>query len=401
MEANPLHSPHNDVRATRPGLVEDWRGLERWMAGFALSVAALDASGEWGVDGAASMKAWMCDQLRMSDAEAGRWLADGRFLARNASVAEAAVAGTLSKSQVSELRAAAGTGKVADLFAEHAEMMVGAVTGLTARETRTAAQDWRAKADAIIDTAPKPERDNAWSMSRSSDGSVVGRFAFDASTADQLAQAIGTAHSWDGPGDRRPRSVRDADAVASIMAFFNANHDRQGTPRHRPHVELGVEASDLADHVDHDHGPRASSSSGSLWSTHATDAALCDCVLHRVTRAGASILDYGRSTRSVPINLFRAVAKRDCGCRWPGCDRPVAWCDAHHIKWWRRYGGTRLENLLLLCAHHHKLVHRELWEIDLREDASVTFAHPDGRLFVSRPPLRHHEHPPGRAPAAA
>jgi hypothetical protein len=400
MAARPLHDPHDDRTATLDGYADWWCRLERELAEFALATARFDVSGVWGVDGAASMVAWMREHLRMSDADAHDWLRDGRFLARNAPVVEAAVSGALSRSQVDELRKAAGSGKVADLFTEHAENTVDAVIGLNVRDTRTAAQAWRANADAVVDTPLKPERDNAWSMSRASDGSVLGRFAFDAATADQLAQAIGTAHDWDGPGDRRSKSVRDADAVAAVVAFFNANHDRQGTPRHRPHVELSVEASDLADHADHDRGPRAGSSSGSLWSTHATDSALCDCVLHRVTRAGSSILDYGRSTRSVPINLFRAVAHRDGGCRWPGCTRPVAWCDAHHIKWWRRYGGTRLENLLLLCAHHHRLVHRELWEIDLRDDASVTFRHSDGRQFISRPPIRHH-HPPGRAPAAA
>jgi hypothetical protein len=400
MAADLLHDPHIGVTATCVGLVDEWREMERWMAGFALAVAEVAASGEWGVDGAASMKAWMREHLRMSDKAATRWLAEGRFLARNSPIAEAAVLGALSRSQVDELRDAAGSGKVADLFAEHAENTVDAVIGLNVRETRTAAQAWRANADAIVDTPPKQERDNSWSTSRSSDGSIVGRFSFDSATADQLAQAIGTAHDWDGPGDTRSKSTRDADAVTAIVGFFNANHAKSGTPRHRPHVELGIEASDLTDHVDHHQGPRATSSSGSLWSTHATDAALCDCVINRVTRAKSAVLDYGRSTRSVPMNLFRAVACRDGKCRFPGCDRPVAWCDAHHIKWWRRYGGTRLENLILLCAHHHRLIHRDPWQIELHRDASVTFTHPDGRQLISRPPVRNHEHPPGRAPAA-
>ena len=34
-----------------------------------------------------------------------------------------------------------------------------------------------------------------------------------------------------------------------------------------------------------------------------------------------------------------------CGCRWPGCDRPPGWCEAHHLVWWEQDGRTDLDNL--------------------------------------------------------
>ncbi|MBV8196034.1 MAG: HNH endonuclease, partial [Candidatus Dormibacteraeota bacterium] len=59
----------------------------------------------------------------------------------------------------------------------------------------------------------------------------------------------------------------------------------------------------------------------------------------------------------IPSAVRTALAVRDRGCRFPGCDRPPEWTDAHHVKP-RSDGGTRtLDNLVLLCRLHHRLVH--------------------------------------------
>jgi hypothetical protein len=68
-------------------------------------------------------------------------------------------------------------------------------------------------------------------------------------------------------------------------------------------------------------------------------------------------LEVGRATRVVSPAQRAALAVRDGGCRYPGCDRPVAWCDAHHLRHWLHGGPTDLENLVLLCRAHHRAVH--------------------------------------------
>jgi hypothetical protein len=98
-------------------------------------------------------------------------------------------------------------------------------------------------------------------------------------------------------------------------------------------------------------------------------------------------LEVGRTTRVVQPAQRTALAIRDGGCVFPGCDRPPAWCEAHHLVHWLHGGPTDLANLALLCRAHHRAVHEGGWR--LARD-------PDGRLTATPPHRR-----PQPAPAAA
>jgi Domain of unknown function (DUF222)/HNH endonuclease len=87
---------------------------------------------------------------------------------------------------------------------------------------------------------------------------------------------------------------------------------------------------------------------------------LCDCDISRVITAGRSdILDVGRATPTVTPAQWKALVVRDQHCQHPGCDRPPSHCQAHHIRHWTRGGPTNLDNLQLLCWHHHRERHIE------------------------------------------
>jgi hypothetical protein len=91
-------------------------------------------------------------------------------------------------------------------------------------------------------------------------------------------------------------------------------------------------------------------------------------------------LEVGRATRVVQPAQRAALAVRDGGCVFPGCDRPLAWCDAHHLWHWLDGGPTDLANLALLCRAHHRAVHEGGWQLTRG---------PDGR-FTATPPHRRH-----------
>lgn len=81
---------------------------------------------------------------------------------------------------------------------------------------------------------------------------------------------------------------------------------------------------------------------------------------------GASLpLDRGRAARLFSTTQRQALAGRDLGCAFPGCDRPPAWCEAHHITPYSRGGSSDLRDGVLLCARHHHLVHDDHWQIRL------------------------------------
>lgn len=88
------------------------------------------------------------------------------------------------------------------------------------------------------------------------------------------------------------------------------------------------------------------------------------------------ILDLGREQRLYSGTQRVALAVRDGGCLWPGCDRPPSWTEAHHIRHWARDGRTDLADGVLLCRHHHLRLHNEGWQITRR----------DGRYRLDAPP---------------
>ena len=98
-------------------------------------------------------------------------------------------------------------------------------------------------------------------------------------------------------------------------------------------------------------------------------------------------LDAGRSLPSPTPAQVRALKVRDGGCTFPGCDRPGAWTDAHHVRRRRHGGPTDLRNLVLLCRHHHRVAHRADWSVELTDDGWTRWTTPDGRTRWGQ---RHH-----------
>lgn len=96
----------------------------------------------------------------------------------------------------------------------------------------------------------------------------------------------------------------------------------------------------------------------------------------------------GRMSRVIPPHIMRLLRFRDWCCRFPGCERRV-YLDGHHVTPWQDGGPTDLDNLLLLCFTHHKLVHEGGWAISGHPDRQVHFIRPDGTVLREGPvPVR-------------
>ena len=86
--------------------------------------------------------------------------------------------------------------------------------------------------------------------------------------------------------------------------------------------------------------------------------------------------------------MVRQLRYRDQECRFPGCGARQ-FTQAHHIEWWERGGRTDLENLVLVCFFHHKLVHEYGWAVRRDADGAVNWSRPDGTRYRAGPAQPH------------
>jgi hypothetical protein len=117
----------------------------------------------------------------------------------------------------------------------------------------------------------------------------------------------------------------------------------------------------------------------------------CDARLQFVvTDAEGNALGIGRASRNVPGWLMRELRYRDHGCTFPGCGTR-GFLQAHHVHQWEHGGPTDLDNLVLTCHFHHKLVHEFGWNVRLNGSIPQWFR-PSGRRYEPGPD------PPERPP---
>lgn len=105
-------------------------------------------------------------------------------------------------------------------------------------------------------------------------------------------------------------------------------------------------------------------------------------------------LDVGRASRLFTEPQRRALALRDGGCIWPGCDAPPGWCEVAHLVPWSHGGATDTANGALMCAFHHRRFDHDGWV--LKWHAGVPWLIPPAWVDAARAPRR-----AGRLPRAA
>jgi hypothetical protein len=160
------------------------------------------------------------------------------------------------------------------------------------------------------------------------------------------------------------------------MADENLRGDRPD--RSPTEVMIHVDAGSLAGEV------AGTTADGELLSAETCRRLLCDAgVVPVLEDSDGKVLDVGRKTRTVPAAIRRAVALRDGGCQFPGCDNQIV--DAHHVVHWADGGETSRDNLVSLCRGHHTFVHEGGASVRL-VDGEIEFCDLRGDRIEAVPP---------------
>jgi hypothetical protein len=343
-------------------------------------VAELDARGAFGRDGYLSMSAWLVHRLRIAWSTAGEQVRMARGLRRMPRARRALTSGDLSAVSASMLVSAREANPAE--FGRAEETLVAAAAALPVRELRAAIAYWREAADrvaAVQDAGLRRDR-RRLHVSPSLEGMVRVDGELDPETGQvvitTLRAVLGAARDR---SDRRTAPQRRADALGEVCHQWLDGANRPSIAGERPHVTVTVDLDSLERRA----GRRCQlDEAGRILAEDARRLA-CDASVSRVITSGRSApVDVGRRTPVIPAALRRAVVVRDGGCRFPGCDRPPGWCDAHHVVHWADGGATALDNLVLLCRPHHRMVH-ERFAVRIQAGGPV-FARPDGSTIRER-----------------
>jgi len=241
------------------------------------------------------------------------------------------------------------------------------------------------------------------------DGSYVLKARLAPEQGARIAQALKAAmESEDVPAEtsfhrktaaqkETPIAARRADALERIADHYLTSDQSVVTGGDRCTLHIHTDMNTLKTDGD---GAESELAEGGNVSAETSRRLACDCgVVHWLEddsdHVHKNALDIGRRTRSIPPAIRRALERRDSGCRFPGCTARH-YVDAqslprfigYHIHHWADGGETKLDNLLLLCRHHHRLVHEGGYGLAMPVGGEPVFTAPNGRLIPGGPDTR-------------
>lgn len=360
---------------------------DQTLVGFRLmrlaAIAELDSSRDFEYDGYPSTTAFLIHRCGMTPGEARREVFLARSLEYMPYAVKSAYACHISISQVEML--AHARSRHPDAFERDEATLVDSICDLTVARSRRVIDYWCQVHDEPPDV-DEPEPSRAF-LSRT----LNGRWRLDGDLSPLAGETLSTAldELMSEIVDSIPKdelasaSVRRGEALEELA---RRHLDSAGAPTdhgNRPHVTAIVDWRVLSG--------RAREGSSELLDETVIDPSTarrlaCDAVVCRlITGPDGEILDLGRSTRTVSPAQWRALRVRDRHCRWPGCTRPASWCDAHHVRHWADGGPSDLGNFVLLCRHHHTLIHRGGWKL-VGTPGHLIFTRPDGTVLANGPP---------------
>ena len=335
------------------------------------AIAGCERDGTWLADGCRDFAHWISAQLGISNWSARRWVTAAEALPRLTQVRNALASGALSIDKVLELSRYATP--------ETERRLISWAKRVTPATIRRAA-----------DVALAPDRNETIESDKSRDldywwtddgrrlwlegswpsdqGAVI------AKALDRVAGRLPVIVDDDDepPSFETSLAMRRADALVALASHRIA----EDADADRATVVVHVDAETLGS----DHGGAEIEGGGVVGAETARRLA-CDGRIEFAFHDGwGRTVGVDRAARTPSAWLVRQLRHRDRGCTFPGCD--ARWfLHAHHIWHWGWGGPTDLENLVLVCTFHHKLVHEYGWRVELDSRAVVTWRRRDGTPF--------------------
>jgi hypothetical protein len=204
----------------------------------------------------------------------------------------------------------------------------------------------------------------------------------------ELLEDVSAETVWDRENTMSPRA-RNADALVAVAQSALAP---KASSADVYQVVVHVDADALtstgdmsapASVVSAETSRRCELENGQPLSQEMVRRLCCDGSIARILERDGNPLSIGRKTRSIPPAMRRALRAAHGCCAFPGCSQ-THHLDAHHIEHWVDGGETKLENLIHLCRHHHRLMHEGGFAIR-RKGSGFIFVSPQGKLIPQAP----------------
>src|SRR5437588_6444208 len=370
-------------------MIDCRRQMDRLEAGFTQAVGRFAANREYAAEGAPTAVSWLKANCRLSAGAAAERLNIARQLDQLPDTGQAFASGEL-RYQHAALIARVASQVGADTVREAEGDLLKMASDFDPNRFSLVTRRLRhvVDPDGALADANRAYEQRYLQVSPSLDGIFLIDGRLDPEGGAMLQTAL-SALMHPVSGDTRRAEQRRADALVELCRRQLDSGALPQTGRQKPHLSVTVSAAALAGMP----GPEG----GDLnWAgtvpAQTVQRLACDASLSVIPLDSQDLpIDVGRATRSIPPALSRALRVRDGGCRFPGCDAPIDWTHGHHHQHWTAGGETKLANLYLLCAYHHRLVHEGGWRL-VRED--------DGSLQAIPPPAGRRP-PRAVAPAAS
>jgi hypothetical protein len=335
-------------------LAVERRALDACEAAWLQHLAEYDACEQWRDDGHACAADALMIECRMTEGAARGHVELAHKLQVLPQVAAAFATGDVSRQHV-QVIAKAHTPARADAFPQvEATLLSVAQTQDPSRLSQIVQQiGERLDGDDGRSADEQRYERRRWSNRKTLDGMGSGHYAADPESNEVILTALKAEMERDRRKDEsRTSEQRRFDAAVNIFRRALDNGDLGSTRSVRPHISVVA-------HVAEDGHIEATTAFGQRLSQSTLERIMCDCDISRVIMRGKSeVLDVGRASRTPTVAQWKALAARDGGCRRKGCNRPPAFCEAHHKWYWEDGGPTDIDNLELLCWFHHHEEHK-------------------------------------------